>query len=225
MSAGNRHDAKVNEALESLCRIYWPAVHSYIRRWGHDPETARDLTQEFFARLLEKDWLSTVDPGRGRFRAFLKTVVQRFLIDEQKASQRLKRGGGAALISLEELMAEETRPAVLGEDWTADQEFDRRWAMAVVERTFLRLRREAETAGQASLFKAVQGLLTDGAAAAPLAEIGAAYGLGVSAVKMRLHRWRARYRELLLEEVANTVPSLADLHEEVRHLMQALSGR
>lgn len=224
LSAGDKHDARVTEAMESLCRIYWPAVHSYIRRSGYDPESARDLTQEFFARLLEKDWLSTVDPARGRFRAFLKIVVQRFLIDEHHRAHRLKRGGGRALVSLEELMAEETRPVALKDEWTADQEFDRRWALAVVERTFARLRSEAEQAGQGPLFAAVQGLLTDGTASGPLAEIGAAHGLGLSAVKMRIHRWRARYRELLLEEVANTVPSPADLHEELRHLMQALAG-
>lgn len=224
MSAGDRRDARVTEALENLCRIYWPAVHSYIRRSGCDPETARDLTQEFFARLLEKDWLSTADPARGRFRAFLKTVVQRFLIDEHHRTHRLKRGGGKTLVSLDELMAEETRPFALKDECTADQEFDRRWALAVVERTFGRLRTEAQQAGQGALFEAVQGLLTDGAATASLAAIGSAHGLGLSAVKMRVHRWRARYRELLLEEVANTVPSAADLHEELRHLMQALAG-
>lgn len=224
LSAGARSSAESDRALETLCRVYWPAVYSYIRRSGQDPESARDLTQEFFARLLEKGWLEGVDPARGRFRAFLRTVVQRFLIDEFHRGQRQKRGGGRTLVSLDEMIAEESRPLVLAGGRTPDEEFDRRWALTVVERCFQQLAREAEAAGQGRLFEAVQGLLTGGEGSAPLSELAAEHGLGLSALKMRIHRWRIRLRELLLSEVAQTVPTVGDLDGEVRELQRALAG-
>ncbi len=224
LSAGAGTSAESDRALETLCRSYWPAVYSYIRRSGQDPEPARDLTQEFFARLLEKGWLAGVDPARGRFRAFLRTVVQRFLIDEFHRGQRQKRGGGKTLVSLDEMMAEEARPFLLSGVRTPDEEFDRRWALSLVERCFQQLAREAEASGQGSLFGAVQGLLTDGEGSVPLSELAAEHGLGLSALKMRIHRWRARLRDLMMLEVAQTVPSVGDLHEEVKELQRALAG-
>ncbi|MBN9688804.1 MAG: sigma-70 family RNA polymerase sigma factor [Verrucomicrobia bacterium] len=225
LNAGRDDDSSLaQEALETLCRSYWPAIHAYIRRTGHGPEAARDLTQEFFARLLRKGWIGVADPHKGRFRTFLLTVLQRFLADEHDRAKAQKRGGGEVLLSLDELEAEEERPFELSSGRTPEQEFDRRWALATLDNTLTHLRAEAERAGQGELFAALQGFLGGGEPSGTLVEIGARLGLGESAVRMRLSRWRSRYRELLRQEVAQTVPRVADLDEEMRHLLAVLTS-
>ncbi len=211
------------EALETLCRAYWPAIYTYVRRSGHAPEAARDLTQDFFARLLGKGLIGIANPQRGRFRTFLLTVLQRFLADEHDRATAQKRGGGEVLLSLDELAAEEERPFEPTGGISPEQEFDRRWALATLDNALRHLRAEAERAGHGELFAALQGFLGGGEPAGTLAETGARLGLGESAVKMRLSRWRLRYRELLRQEVAQTVPRVADLDEEMRHLFAVLS--
>lgn len=224
LHAGRDDSSLAQEALETLCRAYWPAIHAYIRRAGHPPEVARDLTQEFFARLLSKGLIGVASPQKGRFRTFLLTVLQRFLADEHDRVMAQKRGGGQVLLSLEELAAEEERPFEPSAGLSPEQEFDRRWALATLENTLRHLRAEAERAGHGELFTALQGFLGGGEPAGTLAETGARLGLGESAVKMRLSRWRMRYRELLRQEVAQTVPRVADLDEEMRHLLAVLSS-
>lgn len=213
-----------DQALESLCRSYWPAIHCYVRRRVHDPEQARDLTQEFFARLLQRGAIAAADPGKGRFRTFLLTALQRFLSDELARAVALKRGGGDRLLSLEELASEEGRSFEPSTSRTPEQEFDRRWALATLDNALLQLRAEAEKAGNGDLFRALQGLLAGGGDHGELTQTATQLGLGDSAIKMRLSRWRARYRELIREEIAQTVPRLADLDEEMRHLLQALEN-
>lgn len=222
LHAGRDDSPAARDALETLCRAYWPAIHAYVRRAGHPPETSRDLTQEFFARLLGKGLIGVADPQKGRFRTFLLTVLKRFLADEHDRVTAQKRGGGEVLLSIDELAAEAERPFEPGTDRTPDQEFDRRWALATLENTLRHLRAEAERAGHGELFAALQGFLGGLEPADTLAETGARLGLGESAVKMRLSRWRLRYRELLREEVAQTVPRVADLDEEMRHLLAVL---
>jgi RNA polymerase sigma-70 factor (ECF subfamily) len=221
--AAKQHSESADEALEWLCRAYWPAVHVFVRRTVRDPEQARDLTQEFFARLLEKQWLAAADQEKGRFRTFLLVMVKRFLADQHDRATARKRGGGARLLSLEELAREEERPFEPGGGLTPDQDFDRRWALAVLDSGLRRLRAEALKGTGSELFDALQGCLSGGQRDDSLVEIGARFGLGASAAKMRVHRWRARLGELIREEVAQTVPRLADLEEEMRHLLQALA--
>lgn len=223
LNAGREDSASASEALETLCRAYWPAIHAYIRRTGQPGEAARDLTQEFFARVLGKGLIGVANPQKGRFRTFLLTLLQRFLADEHDRVTALKRGGGEVLLSLDELAAEEERPFEPSAGVSPEEEFDRRWALATLENTMRHLRAEAERAGHGELFAAVQGLLGGGEASETLAATGARMGLGESAVKMRLSRWRMRYRELLRIEVAQTVPRVADLDEELRHLLAVVS--
>ncbi len=224
VQAGGDDSSPTREALETLCRAYWPAIHTYVRRAGHPSEAARDLTQEFFARLLSKRLLGVADPQKGRFRTFLLTVLQRFLADEYDHATAQKRGSGEVLLSLDELAAEEERPFEPSGGRSPEQEFDRRWALATLDNTLRHLRAEAERAGQGELFAALQGFLGGGEPSGTLAEAGVRLGLGESAVKMRLSRWRVRYRELLRQEIAQTVPRVADLDEEMRHLLGAVSG-
>lgn len=222
MSAGGKDSPEAMEALESLCRSYWPAIHAYIRRTGQPTESARDLTQEFFAQLLTKGWLRSADQQKGRFRTFLLVVLKRFLADEHDRATALKRGGGASLLSLEELAAEEDRPFEPASHRTPEQDFDRRWALATLDNTLKRLRKEASDAGLEHLFLSLQGFLGGADSDESLQEISRRFELGEGAVRMRLSRWRSRYRELLRQEIAQTVPRVADLDEEMNHLLQAL---
>lgn len=224
LNAAAGDGAAANHALETLCRAYWPAIHSYVRRRVHDPEQARDLTQEFFARLLERGSIAAADPQKGRFRTFLLTLLQRFLSDAFARASALKRGGGERLLSLDELATEEGRPFEPSTNRTPEQEFDRRWALATLDNALLHLRAEAERSGNGPLFESVHGLLSGGGDHGELARTAERLGLGESALKMRIGRWRARYRELIREEIAQTVPRLADLEEEMKHLLQALEG-
>ena len=224
LHAGQGDHTLARDALETLCRSYWPAIYAYIRRTTPSAESAQDLTQEFFARLLGKGLISIADPQKGRFRTFLLTLLKRFLADEHDRSQTLKRGGGEVLLSLDELAAEEQHPFEPSSGRSPEQEFDRRWALSALDNTLRHLRAEAERAGHGETFAALQGFLGGGEPTGTLTEIGARLGLGESAVKMRLSRWRIRYRELLRQEIVQTVPRVADLEEEMRHLLAALSS-
>jgi RNA polymerase sigma-70 factor (ECF subfamily) len=224
LTAARSRADDAGEALDWLCRTYWPAVFQFVRRTTPDPESARDLTQAFFAKLLEKKWLQSADAEKGRFRTFLLTMVKRFVADQYDHARAQKRGGGAPLLSIEQLAEEEKHPFEPSAGRSPEQEFDRRWALAILDKALQRLGQEAESSGQAALFSAMQSLLSGGESGEMLHEIGARFGLGTSASKMRLHRWRARYRELIRAEVAETVPRLADLDEEMRHLLAALTS-
>lgn len=223
LHAGQGDDLAAREALESLCRAYWPAIYAYIRRTGQTPDTARDLTQSYFARLFDKGLIGIADRRKGRFRTFLLTLLQRFLADQYDHDTALKRGGGDPLLSLDELADEEGRQYAVSPDRTPEKEFDRRWALATLDNALRHLRAETERSGRGELFVALQDHLGGGDPERTLAEIGASFGLQEGAVKVRLSRWRARYRELIRQEVAHTVPGLADLEEEMRHLIAALA--
>jgi RNA polymerase sigma-70 factor (ECF subfamily) len=222
--AGNGGSAPAREALETLCRAYWPAVHAYIRRTGQPPEMARDLTQAFFAQLLAGGCLQAADRTRGRFRTYLLTLVRHFLADAHDRANAQKRGGGDMLLSLDELAAEGERPFEPSGGRTPEEEFDRRWALAAVDNALRHLRAEAERAGQGELFAALQSHLAGEASHGSLVAVARRFGLEDGAVKMRLRRWRVRYGELIRNEVAQTVPRFADLDAEMRHLLAALMG-
>lgn len=210
------------KALEDLCSKYWPPVHAYVGRFINNPEAAQDLTQEFFRRVLEKDLFSRASQDKGKFRTFVLTLLKRFLKDEQCRATAQKRGGTLDKVSVEQIL-EDSGAEIASSTSSPEEEFDRRWAMTAVDHAMALLRAEATRSGNLRLFEEVQPIFTGGDDQEPLTAIALRNGLGVSALKMRLHRWRQRFRELLSQVVLDTVPRTADLEEEMQHLLGALT--
>ena len=222
LSAGRRTDARSAEALASLCEIYWDPVYSFIRRQGYGPEESADLTQEFFARVLEKNYFEAADPARGHFRGFLCASVRHFLSNEQDRARTLKRGGGRPAISLDLRDAEGRYEIDPADTLTPEKLFDRRWARLLIGRVLGRLRDEHAAAGKADAFERLKRYLT-GDDAVPYAEAAIALGTSEGAVKVAVHRLRRRFRDTLVEEIADTVSDPADVNAEMEHLFKALS--
>jgi len=216
-------DPQAEAALDSLCRAYWPAIYAHIRRLGHGPEEARDLTQGFFCRLLEKNWLEEADRERGRFRTFLLTAMKHFVANEWHRGQAQKRGGGRTLISLEALLGEEDHAWEPAAAQTPDQLFDYRWALAVLEQATARLEEECRLGGKATQFAVLKGFLGGGTEAGTYARAAAQLGATEAAAKMAASRLRRRFRILLRTVIADTVGRQGDIEEELRHLVTALS--
>jgi RNA polymerase sigma-70 factor (ECF subfamily) len=212
------------EALAALCSRYWYPVYAYVRRAGHDPHNAQDLTQEFFARLIEKNFVAGASQGKGRFRSFLLVALKRFLVNEWERSRAQKRGGGRPLLSLDAEEAEARYRLEPADQTTPDRIYERRWALALLEEVMNTLRREYTADGKGELFELLQVFLYGDKSVLSQAEIGARFGLSESAVKSAVHRLRGRYRERLREEVAQTVVSPVDVEDELRHLLNVLSG-
>jgi RNA polymerase sigma-70 factor (ECF subfamily) len=210
--------------LEDLCRAYWPPIYAYVRRHGYSVQDAQDLTQGFFARLLEKRALEAVDPARGRFRSFLLASLRNFLANEWDKSTARKRGGKEPLISFETLAAEPEADLAWTQELTAEKLFDRRWALAVLERVLSAIRAEYDRDGKTCLFEELKPTLTGQAEAAPYGEIAARLAMSEGAIKVAVHRLRHRYRTLLREEIAHTVSSPEMVEEELRSLFAALEG-
>ncbi|MCW5556989.1 MAG: sigma-70 family RNA polymerase sigma factor [Verrucomicrobiae bacterium] len=220
LQAGGSAGPDKDTALAALCRDYWQPVFIYIRRQGWDEDSARDLTQEFFARLLDKDWLQGVRPEIAKFRAFLLTAVKRFLSGEHDRQVTLKRGGGAAALPLDP----EHLPALALGTLTPEQAFDRQWALAVINRAMGALRGEVETAGRGRLFTAVAEFVSCEPEAGAYHQPAAALGMSRAAVAMAVHRLRLRLRELVRAEVAQTLADPRQVEAEMRELMAALRG-
>ncbi len=223
IAAGDPASPRTAEALQQLCRRYWPPIYTFIRRRGHRPDAAQDLTQEFFARFLESGSLASADAAKGKFRTLLLTAVTRFLVDEWQRARAQKRGGGVAAVSLEAMACEErTRfePSVTA---TPEKMFERRWAEALLETVLGRLREEFTLAGQADRFELLKPCLVS---EKPLAgvEIAERLGLSVGSVYSAVHRLRQRYGELLREEIAQTVAAPGEIEEELRYLLRVLSS-
>ena len=195
-----------------------------MRRKGHDAEEARDLTQAFFARLLEKNYIGQADRQRGRFRTFLLAALNHFLADEWDKANRQKRGGGQSFISIDQTAAEERYRLEPVDEQDPARIYERRWVTALFEIVFARLEREFAAKGQAELFALLQDFLTGERTARTYAEAGACVGLSESAVKKAVQRMRERYRELFRAEIAETVDSPAELEDELRHIATVLSG-
>ena len=210
------------QALESLCRAYWYPLYAFVRRSGVDPEDSRDLTQEFFARLLAKGWLSVADPARGRFRSFLIASLKHFLANEWHRTRRLKRGGGRALVGLDVVDAEQRYGAEPRGPATPEQLYDRQWASTLVARAQDRLRDEFETGGRADRFAILEPTLVGDLTSLPYAELSAQLGVTISAVKSMVQRFRKRYGELVRDEVAQTTGSVGDVEAELAHLLAVL---
>lgn len=224
LAARDGQSSEAAAALEQLCQTYWRPLYSYIRRDGHGVEAAQDLTQEFFARLLEKEYLSRLQHQNGKFRSFLLTFLKHFLSDQRDRANAQKRGGGQTFISLEAAREEEQSGIEPIDGLSADQIFERRWARAVLEQAAHRLQQEYVAEGKGALFEQLKDLQPGQHGARSFAELGAQLGLTESAMKSAVHRFRQRHREILREEIANTVASPDEIEDEIRHLMKVLSG-
>ena len=210
------------EALGKLCRTYWRPVYSFIRRQGAGPEEAEDLTQGFFALLLERRDLETVRREKGRLRSYLLVALKHFLTNERSRAMTIKRGEGRRLVPLDALGDHEGMDLAPADTLSADQIYERRWALTVLEEVLARLSDEYRAAGNAGLFDGLKKLLTDEPDRPSQAKIGHEFGMSENAVKQAFHRLRRRYRELLHEEIAHTVIAPGDIEDELRHLVAVL---
>ena len=220
--AGASPDARA--ALTTLCETYWYPVYAFMRRRGCGAEDAGDLTQEFFAILIEKEYLQTADSDRGRFRSFLLTAVKRFLSKQRERDGALKRGGGQKPISLNFEAGEARYQLEPAHEWTPERIFERRWALTLLDRVVERLGAEYAARGKEALFERLKACLTDPADAPLYAQIADELELSEGAVKVAAHRMRSRYREILKAEVAETLADPANTGDELRHLLQAIRG-
>lgn len=222
LAAGGDDSTRARTALENLCRNYWYPLYAFVRRLGHNAHDAEDLVQGFFAVCLEKNYLGAVKQGRGKFRSFLLVALKRFLANEWDKQRTLKRGGKKALVELDALTAEQRYALEPAEQLTADKLFDRRWALTLLEQVVRRLGDEQVAAGKREQFEALKESITTAGRGTPYAELAAKLGLSEGAIKVAVHRLRQRYREILEEEIANTVATCEQIEEERRELFRAL---
>jgi len=225
LAAGSSDTAQSRAALEQLCRGYWYPLYAHVRRRGYDAHSAQDLTQEFFVRLLGRDWIARADQARGRFRTFLLTALERFLANEWDKSRAQKRGGGVRPLSLQFDTAETRYGAEPADTHTPEQAFERRWAVTLLDAVLRRLEAEQHAEGKAEQFAALKQCLVGDRASLPYGQIAQAAGLSEGAVKVAVHRLRQRYRELLRAEIAGTVASSDEVDAELRHLFNVLTRR
>ena len=212
------------EALERLCRTYWRPIFAFLRRQGLRPDEAEDITQGFFAELLERRILSAVRKEKGRLRSFLLGGLKYFLANEGRRAMAVKRGKGQQLISLDELRTEEHIDMEPADPVTAEMIYERRWALTVLERVLSRLKDEYLAADNAALFDSLKELLPDEPGAPSQAEIAARLGMTENAIRQAFYRFRQRYQLILREEIANTVATPADIEDELRHLIAVLEA-
>jgi len=210
------------EALEKLCRIYWRPIYSFVRRQGAGPEEAQDLTQGFFALLLERRDLRSVRKEKGRLRSYLLTALKHFLTDEHRRAMAIKRGKGQQLIPLEELRTEERSAVEPADPLTAERIYERRWASTLLDRVLSRLEDKYRTRGNAALFDSFNQLLGDEPGAPSQADIAAQLGMTENAVSQAFHRFRQSYQSLLREEIAHTVATPGDIENELRYLIAVI---
>ncbi|MBL9134021.1 MAG: sigma-70 family RNA polymerase sigma factor [Verrucomicrobiaceae bacterium] len=218
--AAKREDSK--QAMEILCRAYWYPLYAYVRRDGHAPHDAQDLTQEFFARLLEKDWLRAAGPEQGRFRTFLLVAMKRFLINEWHKNASKKRGGHVTQVPLDAEDAE--RRFACEPELGPDAMFERRWAMTLLEQTLAALEAEFASAGKADDFQTMKHCLTLDRGSISYAELAAKTGSSEGAARVAAHRLRKRFRELFRANIAVTLAEGEDVETEIRHIVAVLGG-
>jgi RNA polymerase sigma factor (sigma-70 family) len=221
-------EQEARAALEELCRTYWRPVFSFICRRGYSTEDGQDLTQDFFVKILERNWLQHADRNRGRFRSLLLTSLQNFLVNAAEKNHARKRGGGVEFVSWDDWMAEAPSQLSISaqalDSLPPERLFDLRWATTVVEQALQRLREECEGKDRLRLFYTLSRHLTEERDEVSYASLSAALGVAEAAVKKQLHTMRQRYRCLLRDEVAHTVESPADVEDEIRYLCAALAA-
>jgi DNA-directed RNA polymerase specialized sigma24 family protein len=224
LSAGKLHSRQTAEALEKLCRAYWQPLYFFARRKGRSDADAKDLTQQFFSMLLQRNDFAGLDPARGRFRTFLLVSFTHFLANEHDRASALKRGGGKTVVSLDTLSEEQVRQFESSPDSQPGTAFDRHWAASILAQALACLKSEFSAGGKSAQFELLRPHLTAEGAAADYAGMADKLGVAASSVPVLVHRFRQRYRELVRDEVAQTLSSPAELEEEMRHLFQVLNG-
>jgi RNA polymerase sigma factor (sigma-70 family) len=223
LAAGHREPARARAALATLCQTYWYPLYAYVRHHGHSPHDAQDLTQAFFAHLLEKNVFGNILRGGGKFRSYLLASLNHFLVDEWKKARAQKRGAGLVL-SLDAEEAETRFGREPAHTVTPEKLFEQNWAVALLNSVYERLRLEYEADGKTRLFEELKFCLTGERSSIPYAELAERLNLTESAVKVTVHRLRRRYREVLREEVAHSVASEDEIEDELRSLFRALAG-
>lgn len=222
-AAGRNDTTRAQAALEQLCRSYWHPLYHFVRRRGYSADDAQDLTQEFFARLIQRHAVAAACPQKGRFRSFLLASLKNFLADEWDKARAQKRGGGLALpldFRTEETRLE-TEPVAAS---TPESAYEKRWAIALLEQVYQRLEQEFGAQGKADQFAALRVALSGARSAVPYAELGCQLGMSEGAVKVAVHRLRQRYRVLLRETIADTVAGPDEVEDELRYLLRVLAG-
>ncbi|HZL80158.1 MAG TPA: RNA polymerase sigma factor [Candidatus Limnocylindrales bacterium] len=220
LAAGKRHTPQSDAALEELCRSYWFPLYAYVRRRGHNKEDAEDLVQAFFARFLGKNYLAGLRAERGRFRAFLLASLKHFLANEWDKAQAQKRGGGVTPLSLDWQTADTKFQVAATAEPSPDKAFDREWALALLAKVIERLQQECAADGKAKLFEQLKIFLTAGKGALSHTDAAKKLGMDETAVRVAVHRLRKRYRQLLRDEISQTLADESQVDEE----MQALFG-
>ena len=224
VSARDRQSPQSAAALEKLCRAYWYPLYAYVRRSGQSKENAEDLTQAFFARLLEKNYLDSARQERGRFRSFLLMALKYFLANEWERAHARKRGGFQTQLSLDTDLAERKfQSEIAAAEIPPDRAFERRWALTLLEQTMSRLRSEFKRSGKISEFERLKIFLTADKKEIPYAKTAGELDMSESALRVAVHRLRKRYRELFREEIAHTLAEGESVDEEMRYLLSVLS--
>ena len=224
----NSDERAAQKALAELCHLYWRPIFFFVCRRGYSPEEAQDLTQDFFAMMLRRNWLKNAEPERGRFRSLLLKSLDRFLRDAREKTRALRRGGGVQFVSWDDWMSESPSHLVISRNVLdkagAEQLFDLRWAATVVEQALRQLSDECEAKGRRRLFDVLSGHLTARQPGISYAALAATLGVSEGVVKKQLHNLRLRYRWLLRKEVARTVTDPAEIDDEIRYLCAALAA-
>ena len=222
LCARDQNSPGADKALASLCEAYWYPLYVYVRRRGYGPIEAEDLTQAFFARVIQGNYLADITPGLGRFRSFLLTSFKHFLANEWDRAHTQKRGGDKTIFSLDDEEAESRYQFELVDDATPELIFEKRWALVLLERVLMRLRQEFVTSEKSELFDQLKTFLTTDQPESSYAEIAARTGGKEGTIKVAVHRLRRRYGELLRAEIAETVSNPNEVEDEVRHLITVL---
>ena len=222
MAAARGSDSsRATEALTELCRTYWYPLYAFLRRRGHATHEAEDLTQAFFARLLDRPFLANIDRQKGKFRSFLLASLKHFLSDEKDRASAQKRGGGRQAISLDSLDAESRYRLEPSHDLSPEKMYEKQWALSVLELVLSRLQAEWDATGKHALFEHLQATLAGGQSVR-YEVIASQLGTTEAAIKSAAHRLRRRYRTLLIDEISQTVADAAEVEGEIRYLMSCL---
>ncbi len=224
MLAAQGESPAADEALEKLCRTYWWPLYGFVRRNGYGPEEAQDLTQGFFALLLERRDLDVVRREKGRLRSYLLVSLKNFLAKARRRELTTKRGEGRALVPLHDLLAREHADLEPADTLTADRIYERRWALTLLEQVLTRLESEYRSAGNSKLFDGLKEFLSDEPGRRSQADVAVELGMTENALKQAFHRLRQRYRQLLRDEIAQTVAVPGDVEDELRHFISVLQA-
>lgn len=222
LTAGRQESPQAMAALEQLCRTYWQPLYAYIRRRGYSPQDSQDLTQSFFGYLLERSFPTGAEPSKGRFRSYMLSSFNHFLANELDRANAARRGGGQVILSMNDEAAEELLSVQHSREESPEQAFERRWALALLDRALVRLGQEHSGSSKAELFETLKDFLAADAEQGEYAAAAAQLKLTALGVGVAVHRLRLRYRQLVRQEIAQTVGSPAEIDDEMRHLLGVL---